>query len=135
MESVTRRDVLELKAGFAANVAAVSGLGEKMAGLDTKVSGLDARVAGLEAKTTDLYGVSRRMIATLVRLEDKMDDMAERMATKDDIRVMNSRLDDFTADIQAARRDRALQSETFMAGQRRLDDHELRITRLETRKS
>jgi hypothetical protein len=54
------------------------------------------------------------------------------MATKEDLKVIKAQLDDFTGDILAARRDRALQSESFMSGQRRLDDHERRITRLET---
>jgi hypothetical protein len=132
MDRVIRQDVAELKTGVAANTAAISVLDWKVTSSDAKVAGVDAKVADLGAMTTDLQGMTRRVILTLVRLEGKMDDMAERMATKEDLKVIKAQLDDFTGDILAARRDRALQSESFMAGQRRLDDHELRIARLET---
>jgi len=138
MTNMLKQDVAELKAGVAANTAAISAMDAKFAGIDEKFSevdkkfaGLDAKVTGLESTAADLQGMTRRVILTLVRLEEKMDDMAERMATKDDLKIIKTQLDDFSGDILAARRDRALQSETFMAGQRRLEDHELGITRLE----
>lgn len=89
----------------------------------------------LKTDMTDVRGTTRRIVATLVRLEGKFDDMAERMATKDDLNVIKTQLDDFSADIQAARRDRALQSDAYMAHQTRLDDHETRLKRIETPKA
>ena len=89
----------------------------------------------LKTDMTDVRGTNRRIVATLVRLEGKFDDMAGRMATKDDLSAIKGQLDDFTADIQAARRDRTLQSDSYMAHQKRLDDHEARIKRIETPKA
>ncbi|OGS38305.1 MAG: hypothetical protein A2506_09985 [Elusimicrobia bacterium RIFOXYD12_FULL_66_9] len=89
----------------------------------------------LKTDMTDVRATSRRIVATLVRLEGKVDDMAGRMATTEDINVIKTQIDDFTGDSQAARRDRALQSESFMTHQKRLEEHEARLTRLETRKS
>ena len=89
----------------------------------------------LKTDMTDVRGTTRRIVSTLVRLEGKFDDMAERMATKDDLNRIKGQLDDFTADIQAARRDRALQSDAYMAHQTRLDDHEARLKRIETPKA
>jgi hypothetical protein len=89
----------------------------------------------LKTDMVEVRGTNRRIIATLVRLEGKVDDIVGQMATKDGLDVIKNQLDDFTADIQAARRDRALQSKSCMAHQRRLDEHEARITRIETRKS
>ncbi|MFI5347065.1 MAG: hypothetical protein ACHQ51_11890 [Elusimicrobiota bacterium] len=84
---------------------------------------------------TDVRGTTRRIVSTLIRLEGKVDDISGRMATeiatKLDLNGIKNQLDDFTADIQAARRDRALQSDAYMAHQKRLDDHEARITRIE----
>ncbi|MDE2143347.1 MAG: hypothetical protein KGJ84_13135 [Elusimicrobia bacterium] len=88
----------------------------------------------LKTDLADVRGTTRRIAMTLIRIEGKFDDMSERMATKDDINSINNRLDDFTADIQSARRDRALQSESYMTHQRRLDDHEARLKRIETPK-
>lgn len=89
----------------------------------------------LKTDMTDVRGTTRRIVATLVRLEGKVDAIAGRMATKDDLNPIKGQLDDFTADIQAARRDRALQSDAYMAHQTRLDDHEARLKRIETPKA
>jgi uncharacterized coiled-coil DUF342 family protein len=89
----------------------------------------------LKSEVADLRGTDRRIAMTLLRLEEKVDGIVERMATKADLNVINARLDGFSADIQAARRDRALYSEGFMAHQRKLEEHEARILRVETRKS
>jgi len=52
--------------------------------------------SALKAATTDVRTTSRRIAATLVRLESKVDDVAERMATKDGLKAIKSRLDDLT---------------------------------------
>jgi hypothetical protein len=93
----------------------------------------------LKTDMTGVRGTNRRIVATLVRLEGKVDDivgrMAAELATKTDLNVIKNQLDDFTADIQAARRDRTLQSESYMAHQKQLEDHEARIKSIETRES
>lgn len=82
---------------------------------------VDAGFARVDVELSDHRVIHRRIISTLVRLEGKVDDLAERMATKDDIAAVNGRIDG-------------------LAG--RLDDfhfrwanHEERITALEKRRS
>jgi len=103
------------------------------------IEAMKQNIEQLKTDMTDVRGTTRRIVSTLVRLEGKFDDMAERlateMATKGDINVIKNQLDGFTADIQAARRDRALQSDAYMAHQTRLDDHEARLKRIETPKA
>lgn len=54
---------------------------------------LQKELAALKSENEDIRSVNRRIIATLVRLEGKVDDLAERMATKDDISEVYRRID------------------------------------------
>ena len=98
---------------------AVGVLKQDVSVLKQDVGGLKQDVGGLKQDVSDIRSVNHRIVSTLIRLEEKVDDMGERMATKDDLRLIQSRLDDFTV----------------ISHQKRLDDHELRITRLERPKN
>ena len=82
----------------------------------------------LKTDVEDIKSVNRRIIATLVRLEGKVDDMGERMATKDDIgRVMNH-IDGLGAKVEDFNFRLAAQGYA-------LDDHDKRLKKLETKRS
>lgn len=46
----------------------------------------------MKREIEDIKSINRRIIATLVRLEGKVDDMAERMATKDDLAALHGEM-------------------------------------------
>lgn len=82
---------------------------------------LTAKVDGLSADFSDMRSIMRRVISTMVRLEGKFDDMAERMATKDDVAAVKKDVLGLTAKVDDMRFDWA--------------KHEVRITDLERRGS
>jgi predicted phage-related endonuclease len=50
--------------------------------LPTRVAGLEVKTAGLEVKTAGLEATSAHMLATLVRIEKKLDDGFKEIETK-----------------------------------------------------
>lgn len=78
-----------------------------------------------------LKTVNRRIVATLVRLEGKVDDMAERMATKDDLAQlrseMNQRSDDLVARFEDLRFRYSVHADTLFT-------HDKRLKKLEARR-
>lgn len=68
--------------------------------------------------------MNKRIIGTLVRLEGKFDDMAERMATKDDVAELRGQVAGLAGKVDDMRLDWAKHHV-------RLDDHEQRLGRLE----
>ncbi len=86
----------------------------------------------LKAANEDIKSVNRRIIATLVRLEGKVDDMAERMATKDDLAALESKL---TAQIDGLAGKVADFSYSLAVHARLLDEHDSRLKKLEPKRS
>lgn len=107
-------------------------INRELRGVKSAVDGLRSSVDGLHAETADSRAISRRTIATLVRLEGKMDDMAERMATKDDLSAhksaMDARFDDAAKSLDDMRFRWAVHSDTLV-------QHDKRLKKLEARRS
>ena len=83
----------------------------------------------LKSEAVELRGTDRRIAIGLVRLEEKMDRVAKLIVDRVDrtLNVMTGRLDDFAAEVQAARRERALGDKSFWDLKERLDDHQSRL--------
>lgn len=99
---------------------------------------LAALKSSFETETAKLHQTDRRIAASVVRLEAKVDRIEDRladMATKDDVSRIIGHIVAFTKDVEAAQRDRALSSDAYMRHQDRLEDHEKRLSRLESKKS
>lgn len=98
---------------------------KEMAGLKVEMGALNGRLASVEERLDSGFAeqrlINRRIIATLVRLEGKVDDLSERMATKDDMSAVNARIDGLCGRIDDM---------DF-----RWANHEERITALEKRRS
>lgn len=79
--------------------------------------------------------IVRNIAVEVSKLTEKMDTSLQRMATMDemkkDLGSIKGQLDDFTADIQASRRERSLQDESFNFLKDMLGDHERRLSKLE----
>lgn len=85
-----------------------------------------------------LQETDRRIAASVSRLEGRMDGVERRLAetaTKDDVSRIIGHIVAFTRDVEGARRDRLLSSDAYMRHQYRLDDHENRLSRLESKRS
>ena len=85
-------------------------------------------LAALKTEVTDIQTINRRIIATLVRLEGKVDDLAERMATKDNFNTLMTRMDGFAGRLEDMRWSWAVHADI-------LGQHDKRIKRLETRRA
>ena len=87
----------------------------------------------LKSEAAELRGTDRRIAKSLIRLEEKMDRFAVSIvvAVKEEMSVMKSQLDDFTGEVQASRRERALHDKTFWDLKDRLDSHQTRLDRLD----
>lgn len=93
----------------------------ELAGLSADVGRMRGDITEIRGDINDIRAVNRRVIATLVRLEGKFDDMAERMVTKDEFSAVSSRIDGLAGKIDDMRYDWA--------------KHEARIGVLEKRRS
>jgi hypothetical protein len=87
----------------------------------------------LKSEAAELRGTDKRIAIGLIRLEEKMDRVAELIIERIDRKLndMTGRLDDFTAEVQASRRERALQDESFWSLRKGLDGHESRLNLIE----
>lgn len=87
----------EMKQDTAAIMEGLKALGARFDDMNARFDGLSARVdagfARLDGEVADVRAENRRIIATVVRLEGKMDDMADRMATKDDVSTVLGHVD------------------------------------------
>lgn len=94
----------DLNARFDGLSSRFDGLGMRVdagfAAVDARFAKLEARVdAGfahlnrLDGEIADVRAVNRRIIGTVVRLEGKMDDLTDRVATKDDISTVLGHVD------------------------------------------
>jgi hypothetical protein len=87
----------------------------------------------LKSEAADLRGTDKRIAIGLIRLEAKMDHVASLIVDRVDRKLdaMTGRLDDFTGEVLASRRERALQDKTFWDLKDRLDLHQARLDNLE----
>lgn len=101
---------------------------EQLNKLVSTLASHDARMTSLDATVLDVQSVNRRIISTIVRLEGKMDDMAERMATKDDIAGLTKRIDGLSGSYEDIRYRWAVHADT-------LSDHAKRLKKLESKRA
>lgn len=90
-------------------------------------------VGMLKTHVAGLLKSSRATAMAVVRLEARMDRLEAKLTDSmtRGFKTVLDRFDDFAGEVQASRRERALQDQTFNTLNERLIDHELRVTRLE----
>lgn len=90
-------------------------------------------VEKLKSDVVDVRANGKEMAKTIVRLETKVDRGFERLSDemRAGFRSMRAILDGFAGEIDTTRRHRTLQDKTVRDLAERLDNHELRVTRLE----
>ena len=86
----------------------------------------------LKFEAAALRGTDKRIAMSLIRLEEKMDRFTVSIVdtVKGEISVMKRQLDDFTTEVQASRRERALQDKNYWFLKERLDDHQSRLDKI-----
>lgn len=120
--------VSALEIGFGGLRSDVDGLKKDVSGLKNDVSGLKSDVSGLKSDVGNLATLARNSSVILARLVGDFADMKRNMATKDDISMIMKRIDGFADMLQDSRWDWGKQKV-------RLDDHEKRISALETKRA
>ena len=124
--------IADLAANAATNAAAIDkrfeASDERMRAIAIKVASHDERFTRLDAVVDDIQSVNRRIVSTIVRLEGKMDDMAERMATKDDVSGLTKRIDGLSGSYEDMRYRWAVHADT-------LSDHAKRLKKLEAKRA
>jgi chromosome segregation ATPase len=135
MSDDMRQEFNGLKTSVCALETRVGNLETSVNGLKTSVCALEMRVGSLETSVNGLKTTVRSLVITvsghteaLARVEIQL---AKNSGTLD--RIVNA-IESFSAEIIAARRERTLMGKSFFDQQETLTDHELRLTRLETRK-
>ena len=86
------------------------------------------RMDRFDSAVDDLKTVNRRIIATLIRLEGKVDDMSERMATKDDMASLENKLMNHIDGLGSKAEDFNFR---IVTQGRAFDDHNARLKKLE----
>jgi len=84
-------------------------------------------LTAIKTELKELRATDRRIIAMLVRLEGKFDDMGERMATKETVDVISRNVDGLAKQFEEFRFRLAVQSDTLVK-------HDKRLTKLEARR-
>ena len=91
----------------------------------------------LDGRMDRFDDVQRRVILTLAELTGSIHDlktyMVENMATKTEVRELRSQMDGFAGQLGDFRRQWAYQSDGLMSHERRLDDHDRRLGKIESR--
>lgn len=82
----------------------------------------------LKNDVADLRTTARQIVGTLVRMDDKLESVFRRMATKDDVSGLVARMDGFIDQLETGRYD-------WAKHQVRLENHEKRLARLEGRRA
>ena len=87
----------------------------------------------LQSEVAELRGTDKRIAKSLIRLEGKMDRFAVSVidTVKGEMGTMKKQLDDFTGEVQASRRERALQDKSFWELKERLEDHQSRLDKIQ----
>jgi len=93
-----------------------------------------ATKADLAAVKTELKEDFKRIAIEVVKLQSGVEDINERMATKDDINRIMGAIDAFAAEAQSYRNHDTLRGRAIMAHDEKLTNHENRITLLEAEK-
>ena len=87
-----------------------------------------ARVERIEGTAEDIQAVNRRIISTMIRLEGKIDDMADRMATKDHVAGLTRSVDGLSGSYEDMRYRWAVHADT-------LGEHSKRLKKLESKRA
>jgi chromosome segregation ATPase len=102
--------------------------------MDAKFDRLDNRFERVESKLSDVNGTARRTAIVVAKLQEDVTDIKLEMATKRDISQQNGRLSALATEIENSRKERILAEKSYMRHEHRLDDHQERLSRLETRR-
>jgi chromosome segregation ATPase len=107
--------------------------------VDRRFEQVDRRFGKADDRFDSLEGIARRTAIQVAKLTGDVSDIkvtiATKMATKDDLSLIHTRLDAFLPEIEASRRERALHSDAYMLHQNRLNQHERRLSRLESERA
>lgn len=128
MSEEMKREMKGLKSAVSALEIGFGGLRSDVDGLKKDVSGLKNDVSGLKSDVGNLATLARNSSVILARLVGDFGDMKRDVATKDDISMIMKRIDGFADMLQDSRWDWGKQKV-------RLDDHEKRISALETKRA
>lgn len=136
MSEEMKRDIQELKAASFELRASTSELKASTSELKAVVSAMSTEMrAGFDR----LEGMMRRMAVHVSTLTGDVADLKQSVALippmQKDISLMKSAIQAFIPEVEASRGERVIARDFAMAQQRRLDDHEKRISRLEKPKS
>ncbi len=104
--------------------------------VDARLEKVDERLDKADTRMESMETVMRRMWITVTdfraEVTEFMHFVRKNMVTR---KEFDTRFEKFSADIAAAQRDREIVSKSHMEHQRRLDDHEKRLTRLEAKRA
>lgn len=92
----------------------------------------------LKTDMADVRATERSIAVALVRIEGKLDGMRDEltgMATKTQLADLINKIDDFSGLVTASRDERKISDESFSSIRQTLQDHEVRLIRLEPKKN
>ena len=101
--------------------------------LNQKTDSLDNKITRLDDKVARLEDVTKNIALDMVRAQSDINDIKERMATKDDINRIMSAIDTYTAEAISYRNRDTLRGGKIMEHETKLSNHENRLTSLETK--
>ena len=101
---------------------------------DVMTATMGKRFERVETELADVKNTGRRTAAVVAKLQEDVTDIKLEMATKRDIALQNSRMSAVATEIENSRKERALAEKSYMRHESRLDDHQERLSRLETRR-
>ena len=96
-------------------------------GVEIRLDNVDIELKKLGAHTYN----NSVTLAVLVHEVQTVENDLKRMLTRDDLAMFIGQIDGFSAEVQASRHLRVLQDKSFWDIKERLDDHEMRLTRVE----
>lgn len=92
-----------------------------------------AELKALDSRAGRLEDITKNMALDMVRMRGDIDDIKERMATKDDINRILGAIDAFAGEARDYRRKDLERGQMMMKHDDKLQDHENRLTTLETK--
>jgi len=101
--------------------------------LKQDVGTLKQDVGVMKGDISSLHSISHNNTVSILRLQNDMNDVKERMATKDDVNRIISSIDAFAAEAQAYRQKDTHRGRLITEHDELLKNHEHRLSTLETK--
>lgn len=136
--AITDDDIKKLKTVFATKQdfkrleTRFSGLERRFGGLEERFGGLERRFGGLEGKVSGLEEGLRNLVKDHVALRSEVEEIKEKMATKDDLRDVKGIAEEVLGEVKAMREEQAAHNQQHEDTDQRLDNHERRLKKLES---